>query len=195
MADSGWVFDSGRACLDLVNTRRDRHAGGRELLTGPAALTEWLSLAGFTGRADAAHLAMALDLREAIDRVTRSVSAGHRPAREDVRVLNEAARAAAPPALRLGADGTPHRAVAPSADPVAAALGALAVDAIDLVTSPVTVRICAADDCGLRLADASPQRNRQWCSMARCGNRAKARAHYARRKLRDADPSGGGAGQ
>ncbi|WP_211299708.1 CGNR zinc finger domain-containing protein, partial [Amycolatopsis lexingtonensis] len=25
-----------------------------------------------------------------------------------------------------------------------------------------------------------PRRNRQWCSMSRCGNRAKARAHYAR---------------
>ncbi|MGI8306911.1 CGNR zinc finger domain-containing protein [Saccharopolyspora hattusasensis] len=29
---------------------------------------------------------------------------------------------------------------------------------------------------------SSQARNRQWCSVARYGNRAKARQHYARRK-------------
>ncbi|MFF5986051.1 CGNR zinc finger domain-containing protein [Prauserella flavalba] len=182
MTTAEWVFDGGRPCLHLVNTLRDRHRGGRELLTTPAALTEWLGLAGYGGRATAADLATALELREAVDRVSRAVSAGERPDRADVTVLNTVAASAPAPALRLDADGTPRRTVQGGTGRVTTALAMLAVDAIELVTTSPCVRICAADDCGLRFADSSPKRSRQWCSMARCGNRAKARAHYARRQ-------------
>ncbi|RBM19157.1 hypothetical protein DI005_15745 [Prauserella sp. PE36] len=182
MTTAEWVFDGGRPCLHLVNTLRDRHRGGRELLTTPSALTEWLGLAGYGGRATAADLATARQLREAVDRVTRAVSAGERPGRADVAVLNSVAASAPAPALRVDADGTPHRTAQGGAGRVAASLAALAVDAIELVTSSPCVRVCAAADCGRRFADSSPKRNRQWCSMARCGNRAKARAHYARRQ-------------
>jgi predicted RNA-binding Zn ribbon-like protein len=176
-----WVFDGGRPCLDLVNTTRNRHDGGVELLTGPDALAEWLSLAGFTaGRVPvtAGNVLAAKALREAIDRV---LLAGERPARMDIDLVNNAAAAAPAPPPRLTLDdGRLRREVPAPKDPVAAAFAALAADAIDLATSDAAVRICAADDCGQRFCDASPRRNRQWCSMARCGNRAKARAHYAR---------------
>src|SRR5919106_1163022 len=42
------------------------------------------------------------------------------------------------------------------------------------------VRICAHQRCGLRFLDRSPAHNRQWCSMRRCGNRAKSSRHHAR---------------
>jgi predicted RNA-binding Zn ribbon-like protein len=45
-------------------------------------------------------------------------------------------------------------------------------------TRRASVRPCAGDDCG-RLFLATHGR-RRWCSMATCGNRAKARAHAAR---------------
>jgi len=174
-----WVFDGGRPCVDFVNTLRDRHLGGRELLVTPSALGEWLRLAALPARrVTAADLAAAKDLREAIDRLTR----GGARAR-DVRLLNAAAKAAPTPQLRFE-NGVPARRTRPIAPPVPTALAALAVDAIDLITSGGEVRICAWDHCGLRFADTSPKRNRQWCSMSRCGNRAKARAHYARRAVR-----------
>jgi predicted RNA-binding Zn ribbon-like protein len=118
-----------------------------------------------------------LRLREAVDRLTRG---GTRPA--DVRLVNEVAASAPVPQLRIDGDG-PRRVSRSSAGPVGTALADLAVDAIDLVAAGGLVRICASDNCGLRFLDASPRHNRQWCSMARCGNRAKARAHYARRKV------------
>ncbi|UOZ09411.1 ABATE domain-containing protein [Amycolatopsis sp. WQ 127309] len=173
-----WVFDGGRACLDLVNTRRSRHTEGVELLTGPDALAEWLGLAGFTtGAVTAGNVLAAKALREAIDRVLLT----RLPKWKDVDLVNTTAAAApaAPPRLAFG-DGGLCREVPTPPDPVASAFAALAADAIDLAPSGAAVRICAADDCGLRFSDASPRRNRQWCSMARCGNRAKARAHYAR---------------
>jgi predicted RNA-binding Zn ribbon-like protein len=42
------------------------------------------------------------------------------------------------------------------------------------------VRRCAADDCGWLFLDTSKNGSRRWCDMEDCGNRAKARRHYAR---------------
>ena len=55
-----------------------------------------------------------------------------------------------------------------------------------LMTGPEAGRIrrCADPKCGLLYLDRSRRGNRRWCSMKECGNRAKARRHYAR--LREA---------
>ncbi len=69
-------------------------------------------------------------------------------------------------------------------DPTApAALATLARDAVDLFGGPLAsrIRVCAAADCGLLLVDTSRPGRRRWCSMQRCGNRAKIRDHRARR--------------
>ena len=42
------------------------------------------------------------------------------------------------------------------------------------------LRVCAGDECGWLFLDSSKAGRRRWCSMADCGNRAKARRHYAR---------------
>ncbi|WP_328605988.1 ABATE domain-containing protein [Amycolatopsis sp. NBC_00345] len=179
-----WVFDGGRPCLDLVNTLRSRHlAENVELLTSPEALAEWLRLAGFAvGRAPVTseNVTAAKALREAVNRLLTSPP----PRAADVLIVNNAAVSPPPARLRLD-DGALRREVATPPDWVATAFGAIASDAVELVTSGTLVRICAADDCGLRFRDASPRRTRQWCSMSRCGNRAKARAHYARAQGRN----------
>jgi predicted RNA-binding Zn ribbon-like protein len=54
-----------------------------------------------------------------------------------------------------------------------------------LEQDPARIRACAHPDCVLHFYDASRKANRRWCSMAGCGNRAKAARHYARSK--DAD--------
>jgi predicted RNA-binding Zn ribbon-like protein len=45
------------------------------------------------------------------------------------------------------------------------------------------LRSCADPRCGYVFLDETRNHSRQWCSMEDCGNRAKARAHYARRKV------------
>jgi predicted RNA-binding Zn ribbon-like protein len=42
------------------------------------------------------------------------------------------------------------------------------------------VRICDADTCRWLFLDTSKSGRRRWCDMKVCGNRAKARRHYAR---------------
>jgi predicted RNA-binding Zn ribbon-like protein len=56
-----------------------------------------------------------------------------------------------------------------------------AVNYVDLLNAdPTRVRACAHPDCVLHFYDTSPKRSRRWCSMAGCGNRAKAARHYAK---------------
>jgi predicted RNA-binding Zn ribbon-like protein len=58
---------------------------------------------------------------------------------------------------------------------------ALSARELLLALPPGRLRICAGDECGWLFLDSSKAGRRRWCSMADCGNRAKARRHYARR--------------
>lgn len=59
----------------------------------------------------------------------------------------------------------------------------LALSALSLIEPErrARVRICA--NCGWLFLDRSRNGSRLWCDMAVCGNRAKARRHYRRRKV------------
>lgn len=50
---------------------------------------------------------------------------------------------------------------------------------------PDRIRSCAHDDCVLWFLDTSKGGRRRWCSMERCGNRAKASRHYRRSSKSD----------
>lgn len=58
---------------------------------------------------------------------------------------------------------------------------ALVSDAADLLSSGrcELIRQCQDSSCGWLYIDRSRERNRRWCSMRDCGNRAKARRFYA----------------
>ena len=61
----------------------------------------------------------------------------------------------------------------------------VARSAADLLTSDLLSRVRRCEDdrgCGYLFIDTSRNRSRRWCSMESCGNRAKARRHYARQK-------------
>jgi len=70
-------------------------------------------------------------------------------------------------------------------DPVAAAVGRLALDAIALLSDPeerARLRTCGLDSCGAVFLTPAGHRERRWCSMVRCGNRAKVTAFRRRTK-------------
>jgi predicted RNA-binding Zn ribbon-like protein len=96
-------------------------------------------------------------------------------------VTREAALLASSSTLVPGDGDAPAR-WAPAAATDALVLPYLAVvrATADLLTSELAnhVRACPMPDCGWLFAD--PTGRRRWCSMAWCGNRAKARRHAAR---------------
>ncbi|WP_217428639.1 CGNR zinc finger domain-containing protein [Microlunatus speluncae] len=173
-----WFFDSGALSLDLGYTGDYGYGvAAWESLHGPADLDSWLAdrfgpPARPCGETD---LAGARRLRAAITATARRVSTGEPPAATDVDVINDwAARPAIPPRLP-GGTGKP---VAPGP---AEMLATVAHDAIRTFGSmPDRVRECAADDCRLIFLDTSRPGSRRWCSMRRCGGRAKAKTHYHR---------------
>jgi predicted RNA-binding Zn ribbon-like protein len=64
-------------------------------------------------------------------------------------------------------------------------MGAIVHAAVKLLTVEAErsrVRICEAPDCVWLFYDSSRNRSRRWCDMRQCGNRMKARRHYARGK-------------
>jgi predicted RNA-binding Zn ribbon-like protein len=127
--------------------------------------------------ATADDLVDALRLRSAIWNTAQRAIGGRPPAPADRATINEVATGREP-VPELTAAGVAF------AKPVDAAnlLVVLARDAIDLFGGPEAQRVreCASDTCQLLFVDRSRPGARRWCSMQRCGNIAKVRAHRAK---------------
>ena len=187
-------------CLSFANTRYWRGSPApTETLTGPHDLLHWC--AG-EGRADPALVAaiqarwaeakdeaakgldLALAWREAIFAVFAATARGAAPAEVDLDLLNEALEAA-PGRHRLVREAAGWRWILPAPTPGPAALLAPALwSAGDLLAGGRLgrVRQCANERCLWLFLDDSKSGTRRWCSMASCGNRAKAHRHYARKR-------------
>jgi predicted RNA-binding Zn ribbon-like protein len=202
-AQTRWVWYGGRACLDLVNTRRNREADAVEYLERPADLADWLGVAGLItepapideaqideaqideaqideAQIDEALLADVRKLREAIDAGVRAAVTGRPFPVAALCELNAwlAAGPARPPQLRLSGGvavlGSPASPRRPRQ-----VISDIALDAAEVLGTELRdrLRICPGPGCGGRFADESPAGRRRWCSMAVCGNRNKAATH------------------
>jgi predicted RNA-binding Zn ribbon-like protein len=174
-----WIWFGGRPALDLVNTRRERWRRDIETLVAPTDVAAWLVQAGLADRgieSDEEDLRAARRLRDAID----TVLAEDRPPKWAVEEIDGwLPLAAATPRLEMRS-GRPV--LAQGEVSVQGALAHVALDAARMLGTEERerVRVCASDTCGVRFYDHSPSGRRRWCSMARCGNVAKARRHRAR---------------
>jgi len=172
----------GHPALEFVATLAGRQREPFERLAAPDDLSRWLELTGLAAGAqcDAELLRAARELREAIYRVV--VAARERAAAEavDVELVNAWARR--PPRSPQLDAALGLFTVGPA--PARAALGELARGAIDLVTGRQLARIrnCAGPSCSLMFIDHSRPGRRRWCSMERCGNRAKTASYRRRRR-------------
>jgi predicted RNA-binding Zn ribbon-like protein len=158
--------------LDLVNTEWIQDGARRDLLAEPGGIGIWLRAAGHAGApVDPTALRAA---RAAI----RAAATDPADAAELNAVLAHGRLAA-----RLGAAG-PERVL--EVDEGWRVPWLAAHDLLELLRAgPDRVRRCANPECILHFYDASRGGRRQWCSMAACGNRAKARRHYERAREQD----------
>lgn len=184
-------FVSGALCLDFANSVvfRNDPARREDRLRTAADLRAWAAAAGLAVEDSAlspAGLRALLDLREAVDRLFRGTAAGDEPDRAALAVVldcyrRELARlplAAGPSGLSLAADQVAVRQLP---------LGArLAASAVELAYSPRLLRVRACPGCAWLVLDRSRNGGKKWCEMRLCGNRAKARRHYRRRRAESA---------
>lgn len=159
--------------LDLLNTRWMREGAVQDLLKDTGGLAVWLRANGLDGRfaADTPTLRHALQARDALHKAV------HEGATAPVDAILGHGRIRA----TLTAEGPGE---APEFhDPAWGPAWLAARDYLELLTTaPDRIRTCAHEACILHFFDTSRNGTRRWCSMAACGNRAKASRHYARTK-------------
>ena len=191
---------AGRLCLDFANTA-DWHASDRpqEGLTSYSVLVAWSRQAGILTEHEAERLLLeatrcpddaasvlrrAIALREGMYRIFSAV-ARQLPSAESDLVAFNAALTQALGRLRVVRAGDGYgwgwRGDSGELDRM---LWPIARSAGELLTSEELgrVRQCAGDPCGWLFLDTSRNRSRRWCDMESCGNRAKARRHYRRKR-------------
>jgi predicted RNA-binding Zn ribbon-like protein len=186
----------GALCLDFVNTVnwRGRPTAPEDRLTGYDELVFWAWRAGALGRrereallregrrrpeAAGRALARAVELREA---GARLLARGGPTQQADLALVNRLL-ARAPQRGALERAGEEFR-WASEARPLEleAPLWPIVWSFADLLASDrrERVRTCGDPECGWMFVDESRAGSRRWCSMEGCGNRNKARRHYAR---------------
>jgi predicted RNA-binding Zn ribbon-like protein len=190
----------GRVCLDFANTA-DWHASDQpvEFLTSYSGLVAWARHAGLLTDREAQRLLDEADhrpaeaavvlqravvLREVIYRLFSAIAQGSQPQPADLEAFNRAlSEALARSGVEATEDGfswvwTGDEGV------LDRMLWPVLRDAADLLTSAELGRVgqCGDARCGWLFLDASRNRSRRWCSMEDCGNRAKARRYYARKR-------------
>ncbi|GAA3836493.1 CGNR zinc finger domain-containing protein [Amycolatopsis tucumanensis] len=165
-------------CLDLLNTYWIGENGPEDLLDSTDGVGVWLHSAGLADRA-VANEATRGALRETREVLRALVDgeAGRDAARELNLILERGALR-----YRLGAAGPEARGT--TDDPAWLPAWLAATDYLGLVDGkPERIKRCAAHPkCVLHFYDTTKNGTRRWCSMAGCGNRAKAARHYERER-------------
>ncbi|HEY9368511.1 CGNR zinc finger domain-containing protein [Streptomyces sp.] len=163
--------------LDLLNTRWMQEGVRQDLLADPAGLAIWLAANGLDDRfaADATTLRHTLAARDALNGLVERPGDPAATERLDAVLGHGRIRAT------LTVDGPGEQ--PEFRDPAWGPAWTAARDYLDLLrTAPDRIRACAHEACILHFFDTSRNGTRRWCSMAVCGNRAKASRHYARTK-------------
>lgn len=195
-------LSGGDLALDFINTVGGmRGVKPREYLRDYADLLAFARQTGAIGERQGARLASearrrpeeaaaaltgAIGVREALYRIFVECAAGRRPRVPDLEVLNAAL-----------ARALPHRRVVQQEGGLAlswekeAAFEAPLWPVVDAAACLLTageverVRVCGMheeEECSWVFLDRTKGRTRRWCSMKDCGNRSKARRHYAKVK-------------
>ena len=193
-------FTGNWLCLDFVNTVNDRPTPyRREMLDSYSDLVTWsqqahiltddqaqrlLEKAAHHPKDASAILQRAIVLREAIHDIFFVIADDASPNEGNLAILNtELAEAMSqarivPKANSFVWDWTGKE------DALNHILWLVARSAADLLISGELhdVRVCSAPDCQWLFLDTSKNHSRRWCDMKGCGNRAKVRRHYERKK-------------
>jgi len=190
------AFLGGHVALDLTNTVGGFARERVERLVTYADLLAWAQAAEVVDAAEAGGLAALADAdpdgaaralegvrahREALHRwLAAAVTGAEADAADRARVAHDVVEA--------------HRLARPAPDPTRGQAWLVTVDDAGLATpgrrlALLTAALLAGEErrriglcgrCSWLFLDPSPSRRRRWCSMATCGNRAKAARHHAR---------------
>jgi predicted RNA-binding Zn ribbon-like protein len=158
----------------FLNTHYDLESHGGEVLSGPDELRSWLAgrrLIAADAPVSAGDVARVIAIRETLRDLIggRADHAALAELQATVRIRLEPGRPRLEPTERETIDG--------------AIAGLIAIVATEMLGDRWSrLKVCPGVECGWAFYDHSRNRSGRWCSMSICGGRAKARAHYRRRR-------------
>jgi len=192
----------GRPSLDFVNTEGGERNGPPERLDSYDDFVAWSFHAGMVDEDEADRLQelgrerpreasrvfdRAIELRESLYRIYLATISGETPGRGDLEVLDRELAEAQAHLRVVPAEGRFVWRFHDGGDRLDRVLWEIVDDAADLLSSDDLQRVkeCRGRSCAWLFLDESRNRSRRWCDMGDCGNRAKARRYYRRRRQRD----------
>jgi predicted RNA-binding Zn ribbon-like protein len=191
----------GNVCLDFINTLDNRPSGEpKELLRNYYDLARFGEDTGILSpeqldffyervhlMPDEALDAMrrAINLREALYAIFSAVMNKQTAPQEAMNRLNANLHDAALHSRLVQVEGRLEWRFDEMTSSLGAMLRPIARAAADLLASSdmAMVRTCASPTCQWFFLDTSKNHHRRWCSMKQCGNRAKVRKFYAKKKM------------
>jgi predicted RNA-binding Zn ribbon-like protein len=161
---------------------------GAEILAGPERLLSWFTSRGLVSDASRppsrTQVQRVIAVREGLRELARcNRDPGVAPDPAALRRLNDAAAR-----VSLGLELGPNQVglFARDAGSLDSGVGTLLAIAVESKVDGHWQRMkaCPGEHCGWVFYDHSRNNSSQWCSMAVCGGRTKARAHYRRWRMR-----------
>lgn len=192
----------GRLCLDFANTVswHDSSEYSKQLLTSYQKLVNWSLHANILKKEQSLLLLKkaesqpskaqevlqkAIDLRESIYQIFSLVLNNETPDSKDLSILNEALVNAYGKIRVVPGEDKFSLEFLNGEDTLDGMLPPIVQSAIEILISEKElsrVKKCEGAPCGWLFLDTSRNRSRRWCSMADCGNRAKAKRFYHNKK-------------
>ncbi|ASK64011.1 hypothetical protein CFK37_18545 [Virgibacillus phasianinus] len=192
----------GRLCLDFANTVswHDSSEKSQELLTSYEKLINWSLHANILKEQQSLSLLkkaesqpakakevlqQAVELRESIYQIFSLVSNNETPVSKDLSILNEALGNAYGTMRVVPGKNKFSLELLNCEETLDGMLSPIVQSAIEILISEKElsrVKKCEGAPCGWLFLDTSRNRSRRWCSMADCGNRAKAKRFYHNKK-------------
>jgi predicted RNA-binding Zn ribbon-like protein len=191
-----FIFLGNNPAVDFANTQIVAHGEPLDLLGDLTDFAAWGAAAGLVTPAKANALlpawtrrgkavpAPAIELRAALKRIFEDLLGGSAVSTKDLGAISVALNASnARIALRKSGSGFEQQSLHDLEDPVQL-LVPVAQAAADLLCHGdlANLRKCENPECVLIFYDVTKSHRRRWCSMATCGNRAKASSFYRRQR-------------
>jgi predicted RNA-binding Zn ribbon-like protein len=186
-----FLFLGGHPVLDLLNTQMIIRGEPVDALSDPEALRKWLVASKLVGKTAQTRVTTSIlrdvkRLRGHVRAIVDAMADGKKPEPAPVSAINRQLRRG-PGSLALRQDGArfvfgfePARTAATDLRFLIAHAAAEFLAGADRSR----VRRCHGAQCILLYYDTTKSGTRRWCSMAWCGNRQKAAAHYLRVRRR-----------
>ena len=189
---------AGNLSVDFVNTKIVENGAPKDLLADFRDLAAWAAATNLLQKAEAEKLAAdwsgreeikeafaeALDFRKILHSMVADLARGKTVSAAAIKAINrEIKNQSGAIEVQKTENGFEKLFRAAFKEP-RQLLAPIAESAADLLCygNPLYLKKCESDECVLYFYDTTKNHSRLWCSMAGCGNRAKAAAFYRRAK-------------